>query len=121
VAVSAYRRVAMRVLAFSDLHSDRRQAQRLVEMSAGADLVVCAGDLASFHLGLGRMIKALREMAAPTILVPGNNETESALRRACHGWATATVLHGEATDVGGRRFFGLGGGVPPTHFHSASI
>ena|SRR5581483_3569689 len=106
----------MRLLAFSDLHSDRRRAQRLVEMSAEADVVLCAGDLASFRLGLGRMIRALREIVAPTLLIPGNNETDTALRRACEGWDTAAVLHGEAIEIGATRFFGLGGGVPPTPF-----
>src|SRR2546421_422822 len=106
----------MRLLAFSDLHSDRRQAERLVEMSAEADVVIRAGDLASFHLGLGRMIKALRDITAPTLLVPGNNERESALRGACEDWASATVLHGESTEIAGRHFFGLGAGVPPTPF-----
>jgi Icc-related predicted phosphoesterase len=50
------------------------------------------------------------------LLVPGNNETESALRRACDGWEGATVLHGQSAEIEATRFFGLGGGVPPTPF-----
>lgn len=102
----------MLVLAFSDVHTDRRRARRLVEMSREADLVLGAGDYARFHLGLGRTIGALRGLHAPVLLVPGNNETEVALRRACAGWAEATVLHGEVAELKDTVFFGLGGATP---------
>ena len=48
------------------------------------------------------------------MLVPGNNETEEALREACADWSRAVVLHGEGTVVDGVPFFGLGAGVPVT-------
>ena len=102
----------MLVLAFSDVHTDRRRARRLVQMSREADLVLGAGDYARFHLGLGRTIGALRDLHAPALLVPGNNETARALRRACAGWPEATVLHGEVTEVDETVFFGLGGATP---------
>jgi uncharacterized protein len=104
----------LKLLAFSDLHRDRRQAARLVEMAASADVVVGAGDYASNRLGLNRTIDALAEMSKPTVLIPGNNETDVALWRACSGFVGATVLHGEAVEINGFCFFGLGGGVPPT-------
>ncbi len=50
----------------------------------------------------------------PTVLVPGNNETDEALREVCAGWPAATVLHGESTEIDGTTFFGLGGGIPTT-------
>jgi len=104
----------MKLLAFSDLHRDLGQAATLVEMSADADLVIGAGDFASVHEGLEETIGALAPIAAPTILVPGNNETVDALRAAAAGWPAATVLHGEATEIDGVEFFGLGAGVPTT-------
>lgn len=105
---------AMKVLAFSDLHRDRKQAQRLVARAGEADVVLGAGDFASWHIGLARTIDALTPIQAPALLVPGNNETTAALWRACAGWASATVLHGESKEVNGVRFFGLGAGVPGT-------
>jgi uncharacterized protein len=104
----------VKLLAFSDLHRDTDQAARLVERSAGADVVIAAGDFASVHEGLGETIEALRPIGVPTILVPGNNETEEALRTACEGWDAATVLHGQATEIDGTEFFGLGAGIPVT-------
>jgi len=104
----------VRLLAFSDLHRDLDGAGRLVERSQEADAVLAAGDFASVHEGLEETVEALRTIETPILLVPGNNETEDALRAACEGWEAATVLHGEAAEIGAAAFFGLGGGVPVT-------
>ena len=104
----------MKLFAFSDVHRDVDQCARLVDRSAEADVVIAAGDFASIHKGLEETIEALRPIDRPTILVPGNNETDEALRAACDGWPAARVLHGEATDIDGMSFFGLGAGIPTT-------
>jgi uncharacterized protein len=104
----------VKLLAFSDLHRNLDQARELVERSADADVVIAAGDFASIHEGLEETIAALEPITTPTVLVPGNNETEDALRAACDGWRAATVLHGEATEIDGAQFFGLGAGIPIT-------
>lgn len=104
----------MRALAFSDLHCDLDQAAKLVELSTEADVVIGAGDFASVHSGLEETIAALASIEAPTLLVPGNNETEDALRQAAAAWDAATVLHGEVVELDGIEFFGLGAGIPVT-------
>jgi Icc-related predicted phosphoesterase len=104
----------MKLLAFSDLHRDLDQARDLAERSTEADVVIAAGDFASVHEGLEEAIGALSAISVPTVLVPGNNETEDALRTACEGWDAATVLHGEGAEIDGTAFFGLGAGVPIT-------
>jgi uncharacterized protein len=104
----------MRILAFSDLHCDEAQAARLVEMSADADVVIGAGDFASVHSGLESTIEALAPITKPAVLVPGNNETEAALREAAGAWESAVVLHGGSAEIGGVEFFGLGAGIPVT-------
>jgi uncharacterized protein len=104
----------LKLLAFSDIHRDVDQCARLVERSTDADVVIAAGDFASIHEGLEETIDALKPIERPTILVPGNNETDKALRAACDGWDAAHVLHGEGVDIDGVSFFGLGAGVPTT-------
>jgi Icc-related predicted phosphoesterase len=104
----------VRLFAFSDLHTDLDQAGELVERAGEADVVIGAGDFASVHRGLEETIEALSSIEAPTLLVPGNNESEEALREAARAWGAATVLHGESVEVDGRSFFGLGGGIPVT-------
>ena len=104
----------MRLLAFSDLHCDLDQARELVERSSDADVVIAAGDFAKIHDGLEETIGALNGISKPTIVIPGNNETEDALRAACDGWDAAKVLHGQGTEIDGMQFYGLGAGVPVT-------
>jgi uncharacterized protein len=104
----------MRLLAFSDVHRDLHRAARLAERASEVDVVVAAGDFASVHRGLEELIDVLVVIETPTVLVPGNNETDEALRAACAGWSAARVLHGEGTEIDGVAFFGLGGGVPVT-------
>lgn len=104
----------MKLLAFSDVHRDLDQCARLAELAAGADVVIGAGDFASVHEGLEETIGALAGIEAPTVLVPGNNETAEALRDAAASWEAATVLHGEGTEIDGIQFFGLGAGIPVT-------
>ena len=104
----------MKLLAFSDLHRDLSQAAELVSMSAEADVVIGAGDFASVHEGLTETIEALAAIEAPTVLIPGNNETEDALREAAASWDAATVLHGGGATIEGVEFYGLGAGIPVT-------
>jgi len=104
----------VKLLAFSDLHRDLGQAAKLVELSAGADVVIGAGDFASVHEGLEETIGALAAIEKPTVLIPGNNETEDALREAASAWSAATVLHGSGTTIEGVDFYGLGAGIPVT-------
>jgi uncharacterized protein len=104
----------VKLLAFSDLHRDLGQAAKLVEMSRQADVVIGAGDFASVHEGLEETIDALAEIRTPTVLVPGNNETDAALREATASWSAATVIHGGGTTINDVKFFGLGAGVPVT-------
>lgn len=104
----------MKLLAFSDLHRDLEQAKLLVEMAGNVDVVIGAGDFASVHEGLQESLDALKEIEAPIVLVPGNNETDTALRSACEGFTNVTVLHGDGAEIDGIPFFGLGGGIPTT-------
>jgi uncharacterized protein len=104
----------VKLLAFSDLHRDLDQAAELVALSTEADAVIGAGDFASVHEGLAEAVEALTAIETPTVLVPGNNETEEALREAAASWDAATVLHGGGTTIAGTEFYGLGAGVPVT-------
>ena len=106
----------MKLLAFSDLHRDQDRAKRLVELAREADVVLGAGDYATMRMGLEGTIDTLSAIAAPTVLVPGNAESDTELWQACTDWSGAHVLHGQALQLEGAHFFGLGGGVPPTPF-----
>ena len=91
----------MKLLVFSDLHRDRDAARSLVERSGEADVLIGAGDFAVMRKGIDDVIEILREVEKPTVLVPGNGESDAELREACAGWRSAHVLHGGGVTVEG--------------------
>ncbi|MDX1520548.1 MAG: metallophosphoesterase family protein [Anaerolineae bacterium] len=112
----------MKLLLFSDVHSSLWHCERLVEQADDVDLVIGAGDLGNVRRGLERTVKALGKIKKPTVLVPGNSESdEELLAVAGQFWPAATVLHGTGTEIAGIPFFGIGGGIPITPFGAWSF
>ena len=106
----------MKLLLFSDLHSDFQTASKLVEISKGVDIVVGAGDFCIGRRGLPNIITVLARIKNPAVLVPGNSESLEELLNACRSWRSAHVLHGSRATIEGIDFFGIGGGIPLTPF-----
>ena len=106
----------MKLLLFSDLHSDFPGAAKLVELSRKVDVVVGAGDYCLARRGLGDIIAALSVIPKPTVLVPGNAESYEEMAQACRSWTNARVLHGSRTTLEDVTFYGIGGGIPITPF-----
>lgn len=117
----------MRLLLASDLHRDLDAARSLVARSAGADVVVIAGDLAVKRIGLREVVDILADIERPTVLVCGNSESPGELRAAVaaaregDGWTEVRVLHGDSCEIEGVTFFGLGCAVPITPFGDWSV
>lgn len=111
----------LRLLLFSDLHCDTEKARRLAGLSRDVNVVIGAGDLGNLRRGLERSIDVLQVIDKPTILVPGNAESEDELREACRNWPSAHVLHGSGVTIESIEFFGIGGGIPVTPFGSWSF
>jgi Icc-related predicted phosphoesterase len=105
-----------KLLLFSDVHGDLDACRRLVERAEAADVVVGAGDFCVMRRDLRSPIDALSAIETPTVLVPGNAESEEELRAACTDWSSARVLHGDGCTIRGVPFYGIGGGVPVTPF-----
>lgn len=111
----------MRLLLCSDIHCDADSARSLVDRSAEADVLVCAGDLAVMREGLQGTVDVMSRSSAPAVLVAGNGESETELADACLGWPEAHVLHGSGVEIQGVSFWGLGGAVPVTPFGAWSF
>ena len=106
----------MKLLLFSDIHTDTTAAARLVELARSVDVVIGAGDFAIARSGIGMCIPILAKIKVPAVLVAGNNESHEELVTACKSWPLAHVLHGAEIKIDGVSFFGLGGGIPITPF-----
>ncbi len=108
----------MELLLFSDVHGDLDACRSLVDRAADVDVVVGAGDFCIARRNLEAPIDVLSAIDTPTVLVPGNAETEDELEEqiAAVGWPAAHVLHGTGVTLEGLPFYGLGGGIPVTPF-----
>ncbi len=104
----------MKILAFSDLHHSASRAEILVEAAQEADLVIGAGDFCNARRGLPEAMALLDGITAPMVLVPGNAESDTELKKAAR--KGVHVLHGEYLEIDDLRLFGVGYGVPPTPF-----
>jgi Icc-related predicted phosphoesterase len=104
----------MKILAFSDLHSDMAATATLIKASAEADLVIIVGDFCNYHKDLAASVAPLAEIPCPILAVPGNHETVDELTAAATD--NMTVLHGQTRAVGNLSFFGIGYGIPTTPF-----
>lgn len=105
----------MKVLAFSDLHRSVPAARALVKAARKADLVIGAGDFASFGRGLADTLDVLADLAVPFVLVAGNHERVDHLKLAAQPHAHWHVLHGQSVMIDGRVVFGLGYAIEPAN------
>lgn len=106
----------MKLLLFSDLHTDTNAAMSLVQRASEFDALIGAGDFAQTRRGLNPVIAIFKTIQVPMIFVAGNNESFDELKAACAGSPHIHVSHGTSIELNGHTFFGLGGGVPLTPF-----
>jgi Icc-related predicted phosphoesterase len=108
----------MKLLAFSDVHSDLEACERLVKIALEhkVEVAVGAGDFATMRRNLQPVIDVLAQMACPMVVVPGNGESIEELRAACVQFPQISVLHGDSVTIADQCFFGMGYAVPETPF-----
>ncbi|MBM3795982.1 MAG: hypothetical protein FJW31_18425 [Acidobacteria bacterium] len=99
----------MRILVFSDVHSDHRALERL--MATEADYYFAAGDLVSWSRGLDRVGEIMQPKADRTFVIPGNHESPAEIAAFCAKWGF-TDLHGKSTEIAGVRIAALGCSAP---------
>jgi len=95
----------VKVLVFSDIHSDSRALERL--MSIEADYYVCAGDLVNWGRQLDAMGEILQRHAERVYVIPGNHESASQIEDLCAKFGLHQ-FHGEYVKVGEFYLTGLG-------------
>lgn len=102
----------MKILAFSDLHRNVEATRKIVAASGPADVLVAAGDYASYGEGAVEIIDILQSANTPIVLVAGNHDNSEELRELCDLWSDGHLLHGQSVTLDGITFFGLGGEIP---------
>jgi Icc-related predicted phosphoesterase len=95
----------VKLLVFSDIHSDARALERL--MTTEADYYICAGDLVNWGRHLDAMGEILKKRAERVYVIPGNHETDPQIAEFC-GKFGLHDLHGEHMRVGDFHLAALG-------------
>lgn len=102
----------MRVLACSDLHRDVAATRHLLDVSAGADAIVIAGDFSTRGIGASDTLDVLSDSAVPVIVVHGNHDAPPEIEALCVRSAALHYLHGTTVTIDAVPIFGLGGEIP---------
>jgi Icc-related predicted phosphoesterase len=95
----------MRILLFSDIHSDLRSLERLLAIDA--DYYIAAGDMVSWAKGFDRVGEILARRGDRVYVIPGNHESEEDIERLCERHRLNT-LHGKSILIGSHHLAALG-------------
>ena len=95
----------MKVLFFSDIHSDGRALEKL--MAVEADYYFCAGDLVSWGRQLDAMGEILKTRGERVFVIPGNHESATQVTDCCSQYGL-NDFHGGHIEIGGFHVTGLG-------------
>ena len=95
----------MKLLIFSDIHSDASALSRLMEVEA--DYYICAGDLVNFGRRLDPMGEILQRRGDRVWAIPGNHETDRQMSEFCAKFGLHN-FHGSRFEAGGFHVVGMG-------------
>ena len=99
----------MKLLIFSDIHSDRPALERL--MDTEADHYIAAGDMVNWARGLDSVGEVLRRRADQMHVLPGNHEHATQIDAFCRKFGFHP-LHGDSFEAAGWQVAGLGHSSP---------
>jgi Icc-related predicted phosphoesterase len=95
----------MKLLIFSDIHSDAKALERL--MAIDADYYFCVGDLVNWARGLDVMGEILKKRADRMYVLPGNHETATQISEFCQRFGFQD-FHEKQIEVDGFHVIGFG-------------
>jgi Icc-related predicted phosphoesterase len=95
----------VKVLVFSDIHSDARALEKL--MAIDADYYFCAGDLVNWGRELNAMGEILKARADRMYVIPGNHESAKQITDLCAKFGLHD-FHGGHFEAEGFHITGLG-------------
>jgi Icc-related predicted phosphoesterase len=95
----------VKLLVFSDIHSDARALQRLMAMEA--DYYICAGDIVNWGRHMDAMGEILKQRAGHVLMIPGNHESEFQVSEFCNKFGLRDI-HGKTVELDGFHLAALG-------------
>lgn len=95
----------MKILFFSDIHSDLTALRKIADTPA--DAYFCAGDLVNWSQGLQAAGDILKKHAGKVYVIPGNHESATQIATFCQVYGF-NDLHGKSVEIGGIHLAALG-------------
>ena len=99
----------MKLLIFSDIHSDLKALQRLIDTEA--DYYFAAGDLVNWSRNLDAAGEILKQRDRQVYVIPGNHETPDQIAQLCDKYGLNN-FHGAQIEIEGYHVVGFGGSNP---------
>ncbi|MBI2660268.1 metallophosphoesterase [Candidatus Woesearchaeota archaeon] len=102
----------MKILAFTDTHGSLTALRRITQKvkTQKPDLLVCAGDISVFEQDIAGIMKRLNRINKKIIMVHGNHEDDSTLRRLSKTFKNIFFIHKSHFILNNAIFLGYGGG-----------
>ncbi len=100
----------MQLLAFTDLHGNRRALVTVQRRARTASILACTGDLTVFGHDMKELLEELDRIGKPVLMLHGNHEDEDELKAACAQCKNIFFLHLQRADVNDWHFLAYGGG-----------
>jgi uncharacterized protein len=100
----------MNILAFTDIHGNKKQIEALATLAHKADLLICCGDISDFGKNAKNTLLKFINTKRPLLFVHGNHETEETFEKLAKEYENFIYLHKSSITIDGITFFGYGGG-----------
>lgn len=100
----------MNILAFTDVHANKRLLKEIVKKAERAELLVCSGDLSFFGKGLEESIKILMKAKKRILIIHGNHESEEQIIRLTNKHKNLINIHKKTFIINDYMIVGYGGG-----------
>ena len=101
----------MKLLAFTDLHLSSVAFKKIKSKvkRQKPDLLISAGDLTIFEHGLDFILNKLNSFNVKTLLIHGNHETASVMKKLCSKYGNLIFIHKKYYKQNNLIIFGYGG------------
>lgn len=100
----------MKILAFTDIHADKKAISKIMKKSQDADLLICCGDFTNFGYETENVIRTLNKINKTILLIHGNHEEWLDIKKICSKYKNIVYLHKNIYSQNDLTFLGYGGG-----------
>ncbi|HLD05533.1 MAG TPA: metallophosphoesterase family protein [Candidatus Nanoarchaeia archaeon] len=100
----------MRILAFTDPHTDGSCLEAVKHKSKQADLLICCGDFTVFRNGMSEVLDFFDQIGKKMLIVHGNHEDEHRVAEECKKRKNLVFIHKKILMIDNLIFIGWGGG-----------